>query len=69
MAAAGSMRECYCTQFEGRDPSEPPPEGREEFRHYVKHGPIQPSGSAIRKVSDSRGRSFQASWYVRSFYG
>ena len=57
-----SLRRCTCTQFDNEDPSIKHPSERQIFKHYVNHGPIQPSGGFIR---NDEGRSFRAEWFNR----
>ena len=42
-------RSCSCPQFKSSDPSDKVPEGTEVVRHYVKHGPIQPSDKVTQQ--------------------
>ena len=55
---------CGCKQFSEFDPTDEIPIGRDTFKHYVEHGPIQPNQTEIRKTADKTGRIFQSSWYV-----
>ena len=57
-----SLRRCTCTQFDNEDPSIKHPSERQIFKHYVSHGPIQPSDGFIR---NDEGRSFRAEWFNR----
>lgn len=56
------LKHCFCEQFKEEDPQDAPPLDRDQFRHYVEHGPIQPAQSKIRHGSDLKGRTFQSSW-------